>query len=76
MNKGHCGFGAERVAFRCQLSDAPNEQSFQFESMVAKETLRVARIEEYIDFHKSFCETQSLAAHLGKSCIVAALKKQ
>lgn len=70
MNKGHCGTGAERVVFRCQLSNDPNKQSFQFDSMVAKETLRVARIKEHINFHKTFCETQSLAAHLGTSSVL------
>jgi hypothetical protein len=66
MNKGYCGTGVERVAYRCSLSNFPNIHSFQFGPMVAKETLRADRIEEHIGFHKSFCETQSLASHLGK----------
>jgi hypothetical protein len=56
--------GVERVAYRCHLADAANTNSFQFGDMVAKETLRADRIDERISFHKLFCETQSVAAHL------------
>jgi Alpha-kinase family len=52
------------VAYRCQLADAPNTTNFQLAPMVAKETLRTDRISERIAFHKSFCQSQSLAAHL------------
>ncbi|KAG7371673.1 alpha-kinase family protein [Nitzschia inconspicua] len=64
LNKAHCGTGAERVAFRCQLADGPTSMKFRLGHLVAKETLRTDRIDELISFHKSFCETQSLAAHL------------
>jgi len=62
MNKGYIGTGAERVAYRCHLADANG--TMKLGSMIAKETLRVDRIDEHIEFHKTFCETQSLAAHL------------
>ncbi|VEU40426.1 unnamed protein product [Pseudo-nitzschia multistriata] len=62
INKGYLGTGAERVAYRCHLSD--EEKRKKLAPMIAKETLRVDRIEEHIEFHKTFCETQSLAAHL------------
>mmetsp|Transcript_41571 Transcript_41571/g.99641 ORF Transcript_41571/g.99641 Transcript_41571/m.99641 type:complete len:722 (-) Transcript_41571:140-2305(-) len=64
MNKYHCGTGAERVAYRCNLSFRQSIDSFALGAMVAKETIRKDRIEENRDFHKTFCETQSLASHL------------
>lgn len=64
VNKFHCGTGAERVAFRCHLSETMNVFGFRLGAMVAKETREVERIEEHIEFHRSFCETQSLASHL------------
>jgi Alpha-kinase family/von Willebrand factor type A domain len=66
LNQLHCGSGAERVAFRCNLADRASEDAFRFGSMVAKETKTVERIEEHITFHKSFCKTQNLAAHLAE----------
>ena len=62
MNKGYLGTGAERVAYRCHLSYENGEAKLG--PMIAKETYRVDRIDEHIAFHKTFCETQSLAAHL------------
>lgn len=64
MNKYHCGTGAERVAYRCNLSFQPSVDSFALGTMVAKETIRSDRIQEHRDFHKTFCETQSLSAHI------------
>lgn len=64
VNKFHCGTGAERLAFRSHLADNMSTSSFRLGAMVAKETREVERIEEHIDFHRMFCETQSLAAHL------------
>jgi hypothetical protein len=64
LNTKHCGIGAERLAFRCQLSDKMQVDGFAFATMVAKETNLVERIEENIEFHRKFCETQNLAAHL------------
>jgi Alpha-kinase family/von Willebrand factor type A domain len=66
LNQHHCGSGAERVAFRCNLADCESEKAFRFGSMAAKETKTVERIEENITFHKSFCKTQNLAAHLAE----------
>lgn len=62
MNKGYIGTGAERVAYRCHLSD--ENGGAKLGSMIAKETFRVDRIDEHVEFHKTFCETQSMAAHL------------
>jgi hypothetical protein len=62
INTSHCGKGVERLAFRCNLSYKGRPDSFVLNTMVAKETLLVERIEENIEFHKGFCETQSLAA--------------
>jgi Alpha-kinase family/von Willebrand factor type A domain len=64
VNKFHCGKGAERLAFRCHLSEAKDTSGFRLGAMIAKETREVERIEEHIGFHRSFCETQNLAAHL------------
>jgi Alpha-kinase family len=64
INTKSCGEGVERVAFRCHLSDGKKPDMFRFGAMVAKETNSVERIEENEDFHRGFCETQSLAAHL------------
>jgi hypothetical protein len=46
------------------LANIADPSSFQLGAMVAKETRRVDRVAELISFHKSFCATQSLAAHL------------
>lgn len=64
FNTSHCGEGAERLAYRCQLSTQRSTAGFVLGNMVAKETNLVERIEEHIAFHKGFCKTQSLAAHL------------
>jgi hypothetical protein len=56
--------GVERIAFRCKLSDKDNPASFVLGPMVAKETKHIERIEAHVDFHKSFCKTQDLAAYL------------
>lgn len=64
VNKFHCGKGAERLAFRCHLADTKDVSGFRLGAMIAKETREVERIEEHIGFHRSFCETQHLAAHL------------
>lgn len=65
------GSGAERVAFRCQLSDRPtlmtslsNSSRGVLGPMVAKETDHHERVEEHVEFHLTFCATQSLAAYL------------
>lgn len=62
MNKGYLGTGVERVAYRCHLAEENGAPKLG--AMIAKETLRADRIDEHIAFHKSFCVTQSLAAHL------------
>ena len=64
LNKKCCGSGVERLAFRCYLADGERKSDFNFGAMVAKETKMVERIEENIAFHKDFCMTQDLAAHL------------
>ena len=56
--------GAERVAFRCCLSDAENIDGFVLEDMVAKETKYDQRIGERLAFHEGFAETQDLASYL------------
>eukprot|EP00522_Entomoneis_paludosa_P008047 CAMPEP_0172450238 /NCGR_PEP_ID=MMETSP1065-20121228/8670_1 /TAXON_ID=265537 /ORGANISM="Amphiprora paludosa, Strain CCMP125" /LENGTH=641 /DNA_ID=CAMNT_0013202017 /DNA_START=604 /DNA_END=2532 /DNA_ORIENTATION=- len=66
INTLHCGHGVERVAFRSYLANSTNATSFVFGAMVAKETLCVERIEENIEFHKGFLETQSLSASLAE----------
>ena len=58
-----CGDGAERVAFRCLLTDT---DCTQYGAMVAKETNLVDRIGEHESFHKTFLETQSLASYFAK----------
>lgn len=64
INSHSCGTGAERAAFRCQLSVDMRTEGFVLGTMVAKETNQVERIEEHIAFHRTFCETQDLAAYL------------
>ena len=65
INSAHCGMGAERVAFRCQLADGRRSpMDFVLGPMVAKETKLVERVEEHVEFHRAFCETQDLAQHL------------
>jgi hypothetical protein len=56
--------GLERVAFRCRLSDEPIQTKFVFGPMVAKETDHIDLISKNIEFHKIFCQTQSLAGYL------------
>jgi len=38
INKNYVGKGAERVAFRCRLSDTESVNGFTFDTMIAKET--------------------------------------
>jgi hypothetical protein len=64
INTKTCGEGAERLAFRCQLSSGKSRADFELGEMVAKETNLVERIEENVKFHESFAETQSLASYL------------
>jgi len=64
INANYFGKGAERVAFRCRLADESNIRGFVFEDMIAKETKHDQRIQERIEFHKSFAETQDLANYL------------
>jgi hypothetical protein len=64
INTMTCGEGAERLAFRCRLSSEKSRRDFELGEMVAKETNLVERIEENVEFHKSFAETQSLASYL------------
>jgi Mg-chelatase subunit ChlD len=66
ISRKHCGTGAERFAFRCSLADRllNSRARLVLGPMVAKETNSVERVEENIEFHKYFLQTQSLAAHL------------
>ncbi|KAL7471353.1 hypothetical protein ACHAXS_011667 [Conticribra weissflogii] len=64
VNCNYFGRGAERVAFRCRLSDEQNPRGFVFQDMVAKETKHAERISEKINFHEGFAETQDLASYL------------
>ncbi len=64
INRNYVGKGAERVAFRCRLSDEKSPNGFVFLDMVAKETKHDQRIEERISFHTGFAETQDLASYL------------
>ncbi|KAL7521477.1 hypothetical protein ACHAWX_006152 [Stephanocyclus meneghinianus] len=64
INSNYFGKGAERVAFRCRLSDSQNPSHFVFSDMVAKETKDVERFEEKRDFHEGFAETQDFANYL------------
>jgi hypothetical protein len=64
INRNYLGKGAERVAFRCRLSDSERADGFVFHTLVAKETKDVERMEEKIGFHVEFMETQLLANHL------------
>lgn len=66
INKRCCGEGAERYAFRCFLADGHVPSHFKLGAMAAKETILVERVEENVAFHKTFCETQSLAEHLAR----------
>ena len=63
-NKNYFGKGAERVAFRCRLSDTEGVTGFAFKAMVAKETKDIERQDEMESFHASFMETQDLASYL------------
>jgi Alpha-kinase family/von Willebrand factor type A domain len=64
MNSNNCGYGAERIAFRCSLADRTSKGSFTLGPMVAKETNLVDLMEDNMAFHEIFCETQSLASFL------------
>jgi Alpha-kinase family len=64
MNTSSCGYGAERIAFRCSLAKEPSPNKFTLGTMVAKETNLVHQMSENVAFHKAFCETQSLASYL------------
>jgi Alpha-kinase family len=66
MNTSSCGYGAERIAFRCFLAGRMDTSSFTLGAMVAKETNLVNKMSENVDFHKAFCETQSLASFLAE----------
>ena len=67
INKFYIGKGAERVAFRTFLCDSPDDEaSFLFSALVAKETKSVERIDEKIEFHRGFLETQSLSERLAQ----------
>lgn len=66
VNCNYFGRGAERVAFRCRLSDEMNAAGFVFQDMVAKETKHAERISEKVDFHEGFAETQDLASYLSR----------
>ena len=66
INSNYFGKGAERVAHRCRLSNAEWAHGFTFDSMVAKETKDVERIEEKLEFHHLFLESQGLAGHLAE----------
>lgn len=66
VNRNYFGKGAERVAFRCRLSDQKNAGGFVFDSLVAKETKDIERIKEKEDFHVEFMETQQQASYLAK----------
>jgi hypothetical protein len=66
INRNYFGKGAERLAFRCRLSDTTMVNGFTFGTMVAKETKDVERINEKVEFHGSFMETQQLANCLAK----------
>lgn len=52
INSNYLGKGAERVAFRCRLSDSENEDGFVLGEMIAKETKDVERFDEKQDFHQ------------------------
>jgi hypothetical protein len=64
VNHNYFGKGAERVAFRCRLTDEENVKGFVFLDMVAKETKHDQRIDERKSFHQGFAETQDLASYL------------
>ena len=64
INRNYVGKGAERVAFRCRLTDDKTPNGFVFLDMVAKETKHDQRINERISFHQGFAETQDLASYL------------
>jgi len=65
INKNYFGKGAERVAYRCRLSDTESgAHGFTLDAMVAKETKDVERINEKIQFHYGFLEAQDLAGFL------------
>ena len=66
INSNYFGKGAERVAHRCRLSKLEGAHGFTFDSMVAKETKDVERIEEKLEFHFLFLETQDLAGYLAR----------
>ena len=66
INRNYFGKGAERVAFRCRLSDSKLVSGFTFDTMVAKETKDVERIDEKVEFHREFLDAQHLADYLAQ----------
>jgi hypothetical protein len=60
------GQGAERIAFRCNLSVLESSDCFTLGAMVAKETNTVELMDDYVLFHEEFCYTQSIAEDLAK----------
>ena len=52
INAHYFGKGAERVAFRCRLSEFQEGNGFVFGEMIAKETKDVERYQERRDFHE------------------------
>jgi hypothetical protein len=64
VNQNYAGKGAERVAFRCRLSYTESTKGFVFKEMIAKETKHEQRMNDRVDFHKGFAETQDLANYL------------
>lgn len=64
INTNYFDKGAERVAFRCRLSNSRSTSGFILNEMVAKEAKDLERLEEKWKFHEGFAETQDLANYL------------
>ncbi|KAL7511010.1 hypothetical protein ACHAXN_007945 [Cyclotella atomus] len=64
INRNYLGKGAERVAFRCRLSELDNPHGFVLGEMIAKETKDIERFAEKRDFHEGFAQTQDFANYL------------
>jgi Alpha-kinase family len=64
VQQGHCGVGAERVAFRCRLTAGPHLSNLALGEMVAKEPLFMERLLDAETCHVNHCRAQSLAAYL------------
>lgn len=54
------------MAYRCRLSDKHSVDGFSFDTMVAKETKDIERMDEKVKFHTGFVETQDLANYLAR----------